>query len=53
MKSMCFGVGELYARTVARPPNNRVNLTVRPVIGLAGASPPPVRPAGYARRWLE
>jgi hypothetical protein len=30
--------------------NRRVNLTVRPVTGLAeGARPGPVRPAGYAR----
>lgn len=34
--------------------NKRVNLTVRPVTGLAEAArPAPVRPAGYAQRWAD
>lgn len=36
------------------PPNNRVNLSVRPVTPLAnGASVAPVRPAGYAERYAD
>ena len=35
-------------------PNNRVNLTVRPVTAIAnGAIAAPVRPAGYAARWTD
>ena len=33
------------------PPNNRVNLTVRPVTAIANdAIAAPIRPAGYAER---
>jgi hypothetical protein len=34
------------------PSNKRVNPAVRPVTGVAeDATPAPIRPAGYARRW--
>ena len=36
--------------TTGRKPNNRVNATVRPVTGVARATPAPARPARYAER---
>ena len=35
-----------------RPPNHRVNPTIQPVTGRAFARPAPVRPAGYAERYV-
>jgi hypothetical protein len=35
----------------AEAPNKPVNLTGRPVTGLACARPAPGRPAGYRHRW--